>query len=590
MAELTHLGKYLVEAELSRDPAATRYRALDTTLGREVVLWVVDPAVTADPARAGRIVRQARALARLQHPHLVAVRDVGEEEGRIFIATTPVQGHSLAVELARLGRLPWVEALAILAPVADALDTLHQQGVVHGDLKPENVVLDPERGAMLAGLEVARLTGGPRAVEPAYAAPEVQAGAEPSPASDLYALGRIAQEMLGETSAEVNAVVQWALAQEPGARPLSADAFIAALRRCATAPAEGAAPAAEAIAPILEAERPSYTTQMLRDKEAKQNRNFRTCAGCFAVVAAAIMILIGVVQFQSWQQERRWERTRAFLAPTWTAEARATRTAAPQATQTAVARATQTAEQLKLSEAALAARPVFIPAGEFLMGAAAGDAEATDAEKPQHTLYLDAYRIDRVEVTNAMYAACVQAGACSDRHNSRSYSRDNYYDNPEYANYPVILVSWDEARAYCRWAGGRLPTEAEWEKAVRGTDGRKYPWGNEAPDCNRLNYTGENGRCVGDTTAVGAYPSGASPYGLLDMAGNVSEWVADWYDENYYASSSAKNPTGPASGQEHVMRGGSWGVTQADVRAAHRSGGPPEMAMEILGFRCARNP
>ena len=166
---------------------------------------------------------------------------------------------------------------------------------------------------------------------------------------------------------------------------------------------------------------------------------------------------------------------------------------------------------------------LYVPAGEFLMGAASSDAQAAENEKPQHIVYLDAFWIDQTEVTNAMYIKCYQAGACQAPSMGHSSSRLNgYYSNSQFANDPVTYVFIEEAKDYCEWAGRRLPTEAEWEKAARGTDGRMYPWGNDAPDRTRLNYNQE----VGDTTQVGAYPTGASPYGALDMAGNVQEWVA----------------------------------------------------------------
>ncbi len=229
---------------------------------------------------------------------------------------------------------------------------------------------------------------------------------------------------------------------------------------------------------------------------------------------------------------------------------------------------------------------VYIPAGEFLMGSTDSDTMAYSDEKPQHRVSLDAYWIDRTEVTNAMYALCVKSGACQPPSSSSSYTRNSYYGNPQLANYPVIYVDWNEAQAYCSWAGRRLPTEAEWEKAARGTDGRIYPWGNNSPTCSLENFWGSNGACVGDTTVTGNYPTGASSYGVQDMAGNVWEWVADWYGDTYYGSSPMSNPTGPDSGQYRVLRGGSWYNSMNLVRSAYRSGDFPSRRNGLFGFRC----
>jgi formylglycine-generating enzyme required for sulfatase activity len=224
---------------------------------------------------------------------------------------------------------------------------------------------------------------------------------------------------------------------------------------------------------------------------------------------------------------------------------------------------------------------VFIPAGEFLMGS-----NNDEDEKPIHPVDLDAFWIDRTEVTNGNYAECVRAGVCPAPSSIRSEKREFYYGNPNFVNYPVVSVSWEAANKYCNWIGKRLPTEAEWEKAARGTDGRMYPWGNDLPGTTLLNYKGDEG----DTTQVGQYQEGASFYGALDMAGNVWEWASDWYDPNYYSNSPSSNPKGPKVGDYHVLRGGAWYSPEYNIRATARERyQPSSFKLDIIGFRCAKS-
>ncbi|MCB0174490.1 MAG: SUMF1/EgtB/PvdO family nonheme iron enzyme [Anaerolineae bacterium] len=246
---------------------------------------------------------------------------------------------------------------------------------------------------------------------------------------------------------------------------------------------------------------------------------------------------------------------------------------------------------------------VCVPAGEFLMGAAETDLQADDDEKPQHQVYLDAFWIDRTEVTNANFLKCIDEGACQPEiFELSALTYTPYAVHPDYQDFPVLLYEVDVAAAYCQWAGRRLPTEAEWEKAARGTDGRRYPWGNTDLDCTKASYFGcENTlkpydatgpRCGYSsycrTTRVDDYLAGASPYGALNMVGNVWEWVADKYSPTYYAHSPSQNPTGPSEGEFGVRRGGGTKSLSSDLRVTSRASGQGHHYFDgQMGFRCA---
>ncbi len=221
-----------------------------------------------------------------------------------------------------------------------------------------------------------------------------------------------------------------------------------------------------------------------------------------------------------------------------------------------------------------------VPAGPFTMGCDGcvhwpGTLQVD--EQPEHTVLLSAFDIDLTEVTHAAYNDCVSAQACTEPHSG--------FDPTGRADYPVTSVTWAQALEYCTWREGRLPTEAEWEKAARGTDGRTFPWGENDPACHLANIDG----CVGDHLPVGSLPLGASPYGALDMAGNAWEWVADWYAEDAYQQHDCPNPTGPASGENRGYRGGSYGNLGELARASNRAATyNPDFGGSGLGFRCAR--
>ena len=225
---------------------------------------------------------------------------------------------------------------------------------------------------------------------------------------------------------------------------------------------------------------------------------------------------------------------------------------------------------------------VGIPASSFMMGCNQDvDTECLDYEKPYHEVALGGFKIDTHETTQGEFADCLEAGECS--------APTCDWEPGARARHPVVCVTYQQAQDFCRWAGKRLCTEAEWERAARGTDGRKFPWGNQDPDCDRAVMDDGGAGCgTQGAFAVGSKPEGKSPCGAQDMAGNVLEWTADWFATDYYQQSPAENPIGPSSGTNRVMRGGSFNSTSLTMRASYRAQAGPVNGYSNLGIRCCK--
>ena len=445
---------------------------------------------------------------------------------------------------------------------------------------------------MLADLGLAQVPGGPsmrsqmseampQPGTPAYMSPEQ---ATPpfrhlAPASDVYALGAVLFEMLAgrlyknvrpgtrvtkyrqDTPGWLVELLERMLAKEPEERPWDGAEAVELLRRSEASGQE----AAEERARQEAEEKVRQEAEEKARREAKARAKEKEAA-----------------RKRAEEERRRREQEEAERK-------RQEREAAEKARKEAEARAVQEREKAERERRALlrklkVSEMVRVPAGEFMMGSPEGVGEGD--EHPQHKVYLDTFEIGKYPVTNEQYAVFV---ADTGRTAPSYWQKGKVPKSKE--KHPVVYVSWEDAAAYCQWLSEktgekwRLPTEAEWEKAARGTDGRTYPWGDEEPDKTRCNF-GEN---VGGTTPVGRYPSGASPYGALDMAGNVWEWCADWYDEKYYDRALFRNPAGPANGQYRVLRGGSWLAKIRLLCSTYRVTGMPFNRSGDGGFRIANS-
>jgi formylglycine-generating enzyme required for sulfatase activity len=643
VADPKNIGKYEIIEEIGRGGFAVVYKARDPGLDRVVALKVLAPHLTWDPSFAERFQREAQATANLRHSHIVTIHEVGQDGEQLYIAMEYLPGCILQELLKAGGIMPLDRALAILEQVADALDYAHGQGAIHRDVKPSNVMVEETARGIRATLmdfglvkalessesltSAGTILGSPEYMAPEQADPDRKS--EIGPATDRYALGVVAYQMLtGRVPFDADSPLAVMRGHADKAPPhpqevrkdLPEGIARVLLKALAKAPGERHPTARTMVEALRQTE---SDTLALEEKEAAK-RQRRLAPRRFPLwvwgAAGALLLALLVVGVLSGP----WFRGKTAPKPTVTTAVAVKATDTPVGTDTPVAVPTATGTQpvtigpiktptptdtpYPMPTPTLAAGAtrvwelddsvmVYVPAGKFWMGSSDEDinailAECSDCkreeyehEQPQHEVYIDAFWIDRTEVTNAQYRRCVEDRACTPPQSSKSYTRDSYYGNPDFDDYPVIWVNWHQANVCCRWAGKRLPTEAEWEKAARGTNKRTYPWG-EGIDCGRANFDG----CMGDTAAVGSYPSTVSPYGALDMAGSVWEWVADWYGgSSYYANSPGRNPQGPESGKRRVVRGGSWYNYQWVVRAAYRDVHEPSSAHHNVGFRCARS-
>ena len=615
--------RYRIVALLGQGGMGAVYRAWDTRLDKPVALKEAVPQPGLDGDSLARYREQFRqeavTLGRLAHPHLVPVTDYFEEQGNDYLVMAFVEGESLADWIRRDGALPEGQVLAWARQLLDALAYCHEQGVLHRDIKPQNVIVTPKGSAVLVDFGLVKLWDPTdpqtRTVmrgmgTPEYAPPEQWGapGQHTGPRSDLYSLGatlyhaltgqapptasermiypkqyRTPRELNGKVSAVVDGAVSRAMTLAIDDRWDSAPAMGEALARAMPSKATLLLPEAsgDAIpvpqrAPLVyAAERVPAVTAAAATPEGIQSAPVQSPSEGPPTADRSIAASSPAVRHGR-SRWRVWALGGVALAALAVVGAlrlggtgdgvRPTATPGP-----GMPRAGDTD-----SRAIDGMTMVYVPGGTFAMGS--GDAGSDAA--PVHEVTLAAFWLDRTEVTNGQYGRCVDAGVCEP---------GAYADEPDLSGdtYPVVGVSWADAVAYCTWAGGRLPTEAEWEYAAAGTTAPIYPWGDQAPKGRANCYDIDCDDGFESSAPVGSFQEGASWVGALDMAGNVYEWVHDWYGESYYARSPSRDPAGPPEGELRVLRGGSRYDDASYLRVAVRYPSDPALRHDFYGFRCA---
>ncbi len=601
----TDIERYHIIEQLGEGGMAVVYKAYDTQLEREVAIKVLRFNQIRSDVSIKRFRLDAKILAKFNHQNIIKILDYGEFEDIPYLVMDYIPGGTLKQLTGN--PIPWKEAAKMIIPIAEALGYAHKQDVIHRDVKPSNILLDEEGRLLLTDFGIAKILETTETIDltksgfgigtPEYMPPEVFEDQSLDGRADIYSLGIVFYELI------------------TGRTPFKADTPLAILKKHAFEPLPRPSNYVLELPASVEkflykalAKKPEDRFQdmdqfaqslqkIVEEPDSGLPKNHETSIIKIFISIAIVLFLIAFLLFRKPTDKKSEETLTSGILSAITESAQMVQTSEPTEGLANEETLVPTAEKINVNSLGVGSTKtsesdgmsmVFVPEGEFLMGAVSSDSYAYDDEKPQHSVYLDAFWIDQTEVTNGMYERCVNAGVClSQKKFSHNPSTGSYhFGDSSYSNYPAVYINWKDASTYCQWVGKRLPTEAEWEKAAKGVNENRYPWGNASPDSTLVNCDGR----VGDTVEVGSYPAGASYYGALDMAGNVYEWVSDWYDERYYSASDYENPQGPANGITHGLRGGSFFAELKYIRTTYRerpaSNKTENYGSGNWGFRC----
>jgi serine/threonine protein kinase len=622
------LGRYHILEPLGEGGMATVYKAYDTRLEREVAIKVIRTDIFG-PAVLQRLLerfkREAHALASLTHPNIVSILDYGEHNDAPYLVMPYLPGGTLKQKLTNANVLPYQQAVRLLIPIAQALAHAHKKGILHRDVKPANILIAGTGDPLLSDFGVAKMLDSEETREltgtgvgigtPDYMAPEQGMG-QADERADIYALGTVFYEMVtGRIPFRADTPMATLIKkrEEPLPRPkqfvrdLPDSVENVLIKVLARNPANRYRTMPEFVNALEKLARGETITHK------KTNGRIWAIAGIAGALVFILCAVTGIVMLTRVKNEPATAVIPLTQSPLQTG-------LEPASTQPVVL-FTQAGLSPTLPSIPPTSTPgvfapethvnpldqaemVLIPASTFEMGL--DDAQAATlrmmcqncgdvfrASQPSHTVTLDSYLIYKTEVSNRMYNLCVQDGACNPPVRYNSETRGSYYADPKYEKYPVVFVTWYAAEKYCQWAGGHLPTEAQWEYAARGPKGNLFPWGENLPNENLANIA----NFLNDTTPVDEYPQGASPFGLLNLTGNVWEWVFDWYQADYYQTNNNwLNPQGPESGDYRdgdnlkSGRGGAYWIAAGNSGAGIRDWYQAGSAGSAVGFRCAQTP